>query len=241
MKVAITRPKGKDNATAELASSFGFDALIVNAIELVPRDEEEIRAEVGRLADYDWVVITSAFGAEVMHRCFGDELKHAKVAAVGEKTRRALEELGVPVELVPEEFRSEGLVRALRSASPGRARILVARASSGRELLVRELKKFAEVVEVPLYDSVLPEDRSSILEMRRAIERGELNAAVFTSAKTVENVFAVLGEDFAALLNRIRVVAIAPQTKKALEKRGVTGVAMPQRYTLEECLRLLEA
>lgn len=241
MRVAITRPKGKEGGTKELASSYGFEVLIVNAIELVPRGKEEVRAAVGKLADYDWVIITSAFGAKVMHRYFGDALRRAKVAAVGEKTRRALEKLGIRVALTPQEFRSEGLVEALREAGAEGKRILVARASAGRELLVMELGKFAEVVEVPIYDSRVPEDRSSILALREALEKGEVKAAIFTSAQTVRNIFSVIGNGkFAALLNRINVVAIAPETKKTLESFGVKRVAMPERYTLEECLKILK-
>lgn len=240
MKIAITRPKGKEGATKELASSYGFEALIVNAVELVPRSEDEVKAAVGDIASYDWVVITSAFGARLMHRYFGEALRRAKIAVVGEKTRQALEKLGISVALTPGEFRSEGLVAALREAGAEGKRILVARASAGRELLVRELEKIAEVVEVPLYDSVIPEDKSSIFALREGLEKGEIKAAVFTSAKTVENIFSVVGDNLAALLNRIAVVAIAPETKKALKSYGVEHVAMPERYTLEECLRLLK-
>ncbi len=240
MKVAITRPRGKEDATKELASSYGFEALIVNAIELVPRSEDEVKAAVGDIADYDWVVITSAFGARLMHRYFGEALHRAKIAVVGEKTRRTLEKLGISVALTPEEFRSEGLIAALREVGAEGKRILVARASAGREILVRELGKIAEVVEVPLYDSVIPEDKSSIFALRQGLEKGEIKAVVFTSARTVENIFSVLNNNLAALLNRISVIAIAPETKRALIRHGVEHVAMPERYTLEECLRLLK-
>lgn len=239
MKIAITRPKGKEHTTRELAASYGFEALIVNAVELLPRGGEEVRREVGELGSYDWVVLTSAFGVELMHRYFGEELHKARIAVVGEKTKEALRRVGVEAALTPEEFRSEGLVAAMRSAGAG-GRILVARASTGREVLVRELEKFASVREVHLYDHALPRDRSSILALKEALVRGELGGVVFTSAKTVENVFEVLGEELAHLLNRVRTVAIAPATREALLRRGVERVAMPERYTLESCLRLLK-
>ncbi|WP_457555783.1 uroporphyrinogen-III synthase [Candidatus Pyrohabitans sp.] len=239
MRVAITRPKGKETESLELAAAHGFEALIVNALELLPRDERDVRREVGDLGSYRWVVITSAFGAELMHRYFGEELRRARVAAVGAKTEEALLRCGVKVALIPEEFRSEGLVDALRRAGAG-GRILVARASGGRETLVRELEKFATVREVHLYHHALPEDRSSIFALKQALERGELDGVVFTSARTVENIFKVLGDELAELLSGVRVVAIAPGTWEALLRRGVRRVAMPERYTLEACLELLK-
>ncbi|NOZ59033.1 MAG: uroporphyrinogen-III synthase [Euryarchaeota archaeon] len=239
MKVAITRPREKARETAELAASYGFEALIVSALELVPRSEEEVRRATGRLEDYDWVVVTSAYGAELMCRYFGDELRRARIAVVGEKTEAALRRAGIRAALIPREFRSEGLVEALREAGAG-GRVLVARASAGREVLLRELEKFASVREVHLYDHALPRDRSSILALREALLRGEVAAVVFTSARTVENVFEVLGDGLTELLNRVRVVAIAPGTRSALLKRGVEQVAMPERYTLEACLELLK-
>ncbi|NOZ77151.1 MAG: uroporphyrinogen-III synthase, partial [Euryarchaeota archaeon] len=119
-------------------------------------------------------------------------------------------------------------------------RILVARASSGREVLVRELRKMADVREVQLYDTAVPGDEGPMRRFLKELREGRIDAVVFTSGQTVRNFFTVLGDDLAEALNAVKVCAIAPVTKKALEERGVRGVMMPRVYTIEACLDLLE-
>jgi uroporphyrinogen III methyltransferase/synthase len=240
MRVAITRPKERSRATRRLVEERGWEAIIVPGVEILQRPTHEITAGVGDIRDYHWVVITSAAGVDIMVDLFGAELKKLKVAVVGSKTGKALEEKGIKVALVPRRFRAENLAEELKEQGIKGKRILIARASSGREVLVRELEKEALVREVQLYDTVVPRDKGPMREFLKELQDGRIDAVIFTSGQTVENFFSVLGEGLAQALNRVKVCAIAPVTKKALEKRGVKGVMMPETYTIDACLDLLE-
>jgi uroporphyrinogen-III synthase len=222
-----------------LVEERGWEAIIVPGVEIVQRPTHEIIAGVGDITDYHWVVITSAAGVDIMADLYGEELKSMKVAVVGSKTGEALEEKGIEVALVPHEFRAENLAGELKKKGIKGKRILVARASSGREVLVRELEKEAQVREVQLYDTVVPRDKRPMKEFYKELEGGRIDAVIFTSGQTVKNFFSVLGDGLAESLGRVKVCAIAPVTRKTLEKYGVKGVMMPEIYTIEACLDLL--
>ncbi len=239
MRIAITRPRERSDETTRLVSERGWEALVVSAIEIVPRSKGEITKGVGDIAGYDWLVLTSAYGAEIMLEFYGEKLKKLRIAAIGPKTKKALEKAGLKVSLVPEEYETEGLIEELAKHAKGK-RVLVARAAIGREIFVDELKKAAKVVEVPLYDTFLPKDKSSIVEFSDALRNRELDAVMFTSSQTVNNLFDYLGEDLRVGLEDVWVCAIGPQTALTLEQHGVRVDIMPNEYTVQACLGELE-
>jgi uroporphyrinogen III methyltransferase/synthase len=213
--------------------------MIVSAIEVVPRSKDEIIAEVGDISGYDWLVLTSAFGAEIMHTLYGDELKMLRIAVIGPKTRDVLEKSGIKVDLIPDDYETEGLIGTLSKKARGK-RVLIARAAIGREILIKELKKVADVVEVPLYDTVVPRDKSGMNEFSEELKRGELDAVIFTSSQMAKNLFDYIGEDLRDYLRRVYVCAIGPQTALTLKEHGVRVDIVPRKYTVDACLDELE-
>ncbi|MEE8167829.1 MAG: uroporphyrinogen-III synthase [Candidatus Hydrothermarchaeales archaeon] len=239
MRVAITRPKERSEETIKLVRNRGWEAIIVSAIEIIPRVKEEILKGVGKLEDYDWLVLTSAFGADIMLEYFGSKLGQVGIAVIGPKTKDALETAGIKVELIPKEYEAEALARELAERAKGK-KILVARAAIGREVLVEELRKVAQVVEVPLYDTEMPKDASGIEEFAMALDAGEIDAVIFTSSQTASNLFEVLGGEFSRKLSKVKVCAIGPKTAETLQGFGVEVDITPNEYTVGACLDALQ-
>lgn len=241
MLVAVTRPRQRARETEQLLRSRGFKPLIVPGVELVPRQGREVKEEIGDIGGYDWLVVTSAFGAELIYSYYGSRLDGLRIAVVGEKTKKAFSRLGVSVDLVPEEFKAEGLLREMLREGIGEQRVLVARASAARELLVRELSRAAEVKDVVLYYSRKPSDSGAMQRLREEALAGNLRAVIFTSPETAKNILGAVGDkSFIDALNNISVIAIAPMTRKVLIQMGVSGVLMPEVYSVEACLELIE-
>lgn len=239
MLLAVTRPRERAEETVELLRSKGFEPLIVPGLRLVPREEKEVREEIGRIEDYHWLLVTSAFGAELMHKYYGEGLNELSIAVVGKKTEETFSRLGVRVDLVPGEFKAERLAEELLKQGIRGKRILLARASAGRKLLVERLS-LAEVRDVVLYDS-LPPREGPLQEMKEKALSGELKGAIFTSSLSAKNILARIGDKkFIKALNNITVVAIAPATRKALQEWGLERVIMPEVYSVESCLNLME-
>jgi uroporphyrinogen-III synthase len=84
----------------------------------------------------------------------------------------------------------------------------------------------ASVIEIPTYRWSLPADTRPLAELIGALERGEMDAAVFTNAEQVRNLFAVaeqLGraEALRGALNRTLVASIGPVASSALREAQV--------------------
>ncbi len=235
-RVAITRPVERSEDTVRLVEERGWEAVIVPAIEIVPRaDLPDIR-----LKDFDWLVITSASGAAIIYERFGDGLKDIRIAVIGPKTREVFEKEGISVDLMPRKYRAEDLAEELLKIGIRDKKILVARASIGREVLVDELKKQASVDEIVLYDTLMPKNKEPIRAFGHALENGKIDAVIFTSSRTVKNLFELAGGSLKENLRDVKICAIGPITAKTLVELGVRPDFVPEEYTVRACLDALE-
>ncbi|PYX54700.1 MAG: hypothetical protein DMG76_20840 [Acidobacteria bacterium] len=118
--------------------------------------------------------------------------KRLRVAAIGPATKRAIEQRGIKVEVVPREYVAESVVRSLRRRVKGK-RVLLIRAKIARDVIPRELRQAgAHVDVVEAYETVVP--RSSRSRLRGALKNSRRpNVITFTSSSTVRNFVALLG------------------------------------------------
>lgn len=236
--IAITRPVERSKETVRKAREMGWEALIVPAVSIKPLPREEVTEKIGDVKKYDWLVLTSAFGAEIMHRYYGADLGKTKIAVIGPRTAKFLEDRGLNVKIIPDEYRGEILASDMINAGIDGKKILVARAQIGREVLIKELKRHAEVIEVPIYETKMPSDKAPLRDFLSALEEGKISAAIFTSSQTVRNLFSALGgKELSLALKKVEVCAIGPITAKTLEEHGVKVDVAPEKYTVEACLR----
>ena len=104
----------------------------------------------------------------------------------------------------------------------------------------------AEVAEIPTYRWSLPQDTKPLAELIGALERREMDAAVFTNGEQVRNLFAVaqhLGkaEPLRAGLNATLVALIGPVASAALRDAQVTIGVEARPPKLGALLTALEA
>jgi uroporphyrinogen-III synthase len=106
MRVIVTRPRAQADALMTALRESRFEPVLCPLIETVPIDDGPIE-----VAGYDWVVVTSANGAEQLARRHLGDLP--RVGAVGSATARALAEYGIVSDFVPRDSSQEGLVAEL--------------------------------------------------------------------------------------------------------------------------------
>ena len=185
-----------------------------------------------------WIVFTSANGVHgFLNRieALGLDLRilgGVKLAAIGPKTAAALREYRLNADIVPDTYNSEGLVAALRTAA-SRQRVLLARANRGRELLRDELAKVADVRQVVVYDQVdSVEPDADVLDHLR---RGEVHYVTLSSSKIAENLLRSFDETMRGRVERgeIELVAISPETGKAIRSLGFRVTAEAERFTAD--------
>lgn len=229
-RVLVTRAPDQAPALVESLRDVGAGVLQLPVLEFQPPESvapvEQAITDL-RTGAFDWVVFTSKNGVDTfvaaLHargydlRVFG----RAKVACIGPATAEALRKHGIVADLVPKDFRSEGLRDALLAGRGVRGqRFLLLRAEVGRDVLPDTLREAGAIVDlVATYRTVRPG-----LSGDRARQHIELSDTVtFTSPSSLENLLAMLGERGEDLLAQRTLACIGPITAQALAARGLTA------------------
>jgi len=150
------------------------------------------------------------------------------VVVRGPKPAGVLRSLGVRIDRsAAEPFTTREILAAIEDIDLKGARVLVQRHGTANVGLDRALEaRGATVSEIPTYRWSLPQDTAPLEELVRRLERGEIDAAVFTNAEQARNLFLVSGKNaktdvVKSALNRIVVASIGPVASAALREAGV--------------------
>jgi uroporphyrinogen III methyltransferase/synthase len=162
-------------------------------------------------------------------------LHTARLAAIGTETARSLQEHHLRADLVPEDFRAEGLLEAMAHEDLRGARVLLPRAARARATLPEGLRaRGAQVDEVVTYESVPPEGGAECL--RAALESGPLDCLTFTSSSTVTSFLELLDRadpsEGRRRIARARIACIGPITARTAREAGLRVDVVPREYTI---------
>jgi uroporphyrinogen-III synthase len=236
-RVLVTRSVRQGSELAERLTAAGFKAELIPAIELAePTSFAALDEALGRLAEFDWVLFTSANAVEVFgRRVVGGIPSGVKVAAIGPAPGRAVASvLGRGADLVPEMAVAESMAEALLPMARPGVKFLLVRAEVGREELPERLRAAGvEVVVAAAYRNVVPE--SSIPQVRAMFALRETwpDAITFTSSSTASNLLALLEVAGARLPEEILRVSIGPVTSETLRGMGYPAHAEAEAATIE--------
>ena len=244
VKVLLTRPKELISGMADLLRQRGAEVLELPAIRTEPvKDEAPVQEALETLArhGYDWVVFTSPSGV----RIFFDDLRRwsdlrvlggVKIAAIGQGTRKTLQDFGLKADFVPSVSYGDALGAELAQVCVPGSRILIPRAAEGNPKLTEALRavKDAQVTDLATYETVYAASR--VIDQREAMESGEVDFAVFTSASTVKGFAAASPElDF----RTVKAICIGKQTCAAAQALGMRTWTS-EKATLESLADKLE-
>jgi uroporphyrinogen-III synthase len=248
--IAITRPVGKGEKTAEFVRKLGWSPFIVHAVELKPVERSIIREEFSKVINedpVDWLVFMSSTGVDAffdMLQSHSSVLPSAMgkigIMAVGPKTSEALKRHGVKETILPGEYSSSGIASHLSKVGLKGQRVVLVRSSAADDRLATALVGRGLAVEtITTYESVIPADLESMLSFFSGLEKEQFQAVLFTSAVSASNLFN-MAESHAAsqlvhLLKPCIVGAIGPATAEKLEELGVSP-KLPRRYLIEDAI-----
>jgi uroporphyrinogen III methyltransferase/synthase len=209
---------------SEQLGALGADVIELPTIRIEPPTDLRAFAELVQDAHtYDWIVFTSPNGVsaffDLFYKLYDDarEIGAARIAAIGPATAQRLREFHMHVDLQPEEFVAEAIVRKFRKEGGlENLRVLLARAEKARDLLPRELTALGAIVDEGFAYRTVPETRDDGGARRRFIEEGA-DLITFTSSSTVEN-FLALGLPWPA---KMQVASIGPITSKTARDHGL--------------------
>ncbi|MBR3309756.1 MAG: uroporphyrinogen-III C-methyltransferase [Lachnospiraceae bacterium] len=244
VKVAVTRPKELVSQLSSMLRKEGAEVLEMPAIAVKPvEDMSPLHQAIKGLENkkYSWIVFTSPSGV----RIFFEEmfklsdvraLAGVKIASIGKGSEKALNGYGLKADFIPSVYDGETLGKELAEQCKAGDNILIPRAAIGNPELPAELSKVegVTVTDIATYDTVY--ESSKVIDEHAAMEDGDVDFAVFTSASTVKGFAASLdGLDF----SKVKAVCIGKQTRAAAESYGMK-TWMAEKATLPalvECVK----
>lgn len=228
-RVLVTRER--PGRLAELLERRGAVVLHVPLIEVVePADEgAALRRELDRLGEFDWIVVTSAAGAERVASAVAASAS-LRIGVVGTATAATMTaRSGRPIDLVASVQRADVLADELLAAvRPGFCRILVAQGDRAAPTLVDRLVAAGhDVTAVVAYRTVLRvPDRS---------ELADADALMLASGSAAQAWFDAVGDRCPPI-----VVAIGPTTAAVAEELGLKVTATAADHSLDGLVTALE-
>jgi uroporphyrinogen-III synthase len=248
--VAVTAARRREELGALLARR-GARVVYAPAIRIVPLadDSELVAATREVLAQpVDLVVATTGVGfrgwleaADAWDLPLVEHLRGARVLARGPKARGAIRGGGLVDAWSPASESSAEVLEHLLSGAEGPLegrRIAVQLHGDPLPDFVEALRATgAEVLTVPVYRWVLPEDVEPVRRLVRSVVTGAVDAVTFTSAPAAASLLTVadeLGQHaelVAALTGGVLPVAVGPVTAAPLTAAGIDAV-QPERARL---------
>ncbi|WP_308571569.1 uroporphyrinogen-III synthase [uncultured Methanobacterium sp.] len=248
-RIAITRPKERSQAAVDMVNDLGGIPLIVPTLELEAVASKSLMALYQKAGELDWIIFTSPASLESLFKfCpdFKEKLNpHCKVAAIGPRTGRVLEDYGITVDIVPTDYTAEGLLEEFKHITLKGKKVGIPRTFKARDVLPDGLKERGAIVYLAeAYRSTTPQDTSQVELLVEEVIQGKVDAITFTSPLTVTNFFQLAEDKKEELIKFLingptLVVAIGPITQKPLEELGIPSIA-PSKYTVKDMLLRLE-
>ncbi|MFZ1941389.1 MAG: uroporphyrinogen-III synthase [Terracidiphilus sp.] len=251
-RILVTRAAHQASKLGDALRALGAEPVEVPVLEIGPPENlAPLDAALRKLATYDWLIFTSANAVRAVAdrpKEQGAALqlpKSTRIAAIGAATANAVEQIGLKVDLIPDSYVAESLVRDLlqnwqevsghdfsraksESLKSGALapegslrglRFLLARAAVARDVIPDALRAAgAQVDVVDAYRNVLPEEAPQKLLAALA---GPINAATFTSSSSVTHMAEAAKKAGVAFpFPGVSAISIGPVTSQTLRESG---------------------
>ena len=235
-RIVVTRTRKQAGALSGQLRALGADVFELPTIRIEPpTDLREFAELVQDAHGYDWIVFTSPNGVdaffEIFYKLYDDarEIGAAKIAAIGPATAQRIKDFRLHVDLQPEEFVAEAVIREFqKQGGVENLRILLARAEKARDVLPKQLSSLGAIVDEGFAYRTEPETRDLTGARHRFLEEGA-DLITFTSSSTVEN-FLALGLPWPA---KMQVASIGPVTSQTARDRGLKVDIEAKRHDIE--------
>jgi uroporphyrinogen-III synthase len=255
--IAITRAEEQAGETADLIEEMGGKPYVIPLLRFdVPEDLAPVREFVEALKSggVDYAIFMSVNAVRFLLKetevlglsaDLREGLKRTTTVAVGPRTAEELMRHGLRVDLIPRKYSSEGIAQDLKKRDLRGKKVFILRARGASPLLRNELKDAGALVkEIYVYEQRAPTDCDRVRAFVRDLASGKIDAIVFGSSQSVENfrkvVEELLGPDgLREATKHPIIVAIGPETAKALREIGLRADVVPRDYTFRDALTAL--
>ena len=222
-RIVVTRTRTQAGGLIASLRELGADAYELPTIRIEPpADKTPFIEAMLDVRTYDWIVFTSPNGVEAFFRAFfaghedARDLGGARIAVIGNGTAKKVREYRYAVDLIPEEFVAESLLKSFKELNVEHLKMLLPRAEGAREMLAIEIEKLGAIVDdVPAYRTV-PETEDVSGGIKRFREEGA-DMITFTSASTAAHFMALN----LPLPKGVKTASIGPVTTEEMHALGL--------------------
>jgi uroporphyrinogen-III synthase len=243
--IEIRKPRSFRPLDAALKNLETYDWLILTSVNGVEAMWERMgrlhlemtascRQAAGKHHDREGHEFTRVAKSANMNVALAAAGRRLRIAAIGPATKKAIEERGAKVDVVPQEYVAESVVRSLKRKVEGK-RVLLVRAKVARDVIPRELRKAgAHVDVVEAYETVVPQSSRRRLQATLNNAKRRPHVVTFTSSSTVRNFVELLGTRSARpqKLVGIRMASIGPVTSSTLRELGLRVDIAAKEFTI---------
>lgn len=249
--IVITRALSQADEFAQELERYGAQVVFCPTIEIQELDDyQRLDEAIAHLYGYDWLILTSVNAVNHFFRRLtslgrdASSLDELKVCAIGDATAERLNALHVHVDVIPTDFKAEGVFVALERFMGGAdafkgLNILLPRASVARDFLPKALEETgARVDVVPVYRTALPDslDRGRVAAMLS----GGADCIAFTSASTVKNLGLLFdAQDLGPILSGIAIACLGDITARTAAAFGLKVEIQPEQSTMPSLARAI--
>jgi uroporphyrinogen-III synthase len=226
LSVLVTRPEHQAEPICELIAAAHGRPVRFPALEILgPADKNGAKATLDGARRADLLVFVSANAVQYAFPLLPDQLPlDIAVAAIGEATARALDNVGLPATLTPSRMDSEGMLALPELQAIRGQRAFILRGNGGRELLAETLhERGAEVIQVEVYRRQLPQ---RVAGVRNLLDNWPqlVDVVIATSATILDNLFALLGDAGTARLRETPLIVVSQRLATHALTRGCQTV-----------------
>jgi len=242
-KVLVTRAGDQAKALTAALSEIGVDPIMVPTIEIIPPASfVELDRAIADLDQVDYLILTSVNAVNAFFDRMAAQgrnpqaLSSMQMVVVGPKSAEALAERGVTADMIPQDYRAEGVVALLKDRVSGK-RLLYPQAALARDLIPTELTAAGAKVIAPVaYASAPPIDAAE--KLHKALAEG-LDLLTFTASSTIQNFVALLDTKSLTLAKQVPVASIGPLTSETARRLGFKVSIEPKKSTLDDLVKAI--
>ncbi len=234
-RIVVTRTRQQAGVLSRELRLLGADVSELPTIRIEPPSDLRAFAELVQDAHaYDWIIFTSPNGVtaffDLFYKLYDDarEIGAARIAAIGPATAQRVKDYHLHVDLQPEEFVAEAVVREFqKQGGVENLRILLARAEKARDVLPKELSALGAIVDQGFAYRTVAETRDVTGARRRLLDEGA-DLITFTSSSTVENFLALE----LPWPEGMQIASIGPVTSRTLREHGLKADLEAPRHDI---------
>ncbi|HNX92051.1 MAG TPA: uroporphyrinogen-III C-methyltransferase [Syntrophomonas sp.] len=247
-RIVVTRSRHQASVLVQKIRELGGEAIEFPTIEIAEEENlDKLYQAFENIASNDWIIFTSVNAVDIFFRELKNQghdirsLAGIKIGAIGPATSARLHKYGLLIDLMPEEYLAEGIIKELQTIVVPGQRVLLPRARGARDILPLQLGNLgAEVEEIFLYQAVVPHsiNRVNIEDLLAQ----KIDYITFTSSSTVANFVDIIGNQQAEMLSsRIKVACIGPITAEKAREMGLKVDIIASEFTIDGLLQSILA